>query len=493
MKALFFGKALLRGVTTLEILIAFTLLTLSFASVVVLVFGSQAALTDGQIRARMLSVASAAIERMYGTSVWDMVAATSSIWVEGGNMYTHVFAVEMQTLCQGYMTSVVSKKNGIRAQEVVLRSDFTDRRAVVSLGRDCAVDVSQSAWSVPKVLATGLLPTGKPTAVDAFRGMVYGGSTESPYFFVIDASNVLLDKNSSSFISFVNAPTLAGPINTLDVVARPWGGVEKRYVYAGLQASSSQVAVVDVTDPYKPVTIATRSLLNVSPAGSEPAANKLYYYDDRLYVVTKYTAGPEFHTFDVSDPENPIELGSGVELGSTVNAIVVQERFVGGVRKRFAYMASSQLSGELKVYEVTDLHNIGAAVEVVAARQDMVGAQNGTSVYVLGTVLYMGRASTPSGPELYVFDASSPTEGLSLVASQDIAGGVHSITVVGNVAFITTSKSKSEVQVWDISTNAISLVSAHALSGAMVGGLDYWGGVLYATGQGSSSVEILSS
>jgi hypothetical protein len=156
-------------------------------------------------------------------------------------------------------------------------------------------------------------------------------------------------------------------------------------------------------------------------------------------------------------------------------------------------MATSQLSGELKVYEVTDPHNTGAAVEVAAARQDMVGAQNGMSVYIVGTRLYVGRASTPSGPELYIFDASNPTESLSLLASQDVAGGVHSIVVAGNVAFITTSKSKNEVQVWDISTSPITLVSVHTLAGAMIGGLDYWGGVLYATGQGSSSIEILSN
>ncbi len=490
MKAQLLGSP--RGVSTLEILIASALCMLSITASLLVVLGTEALVIDAQITTKALVRAHILLERGKSSKQnFSSITSTSSVWL-GERPYLQTLTVVDYTRCQKQVFSEVSWKNA-HIQTVELPTIFTDIKTALALGADCGADMATDSWVAPKKIAEGALSEGYPISIDELQGLLYVGSTKSPYFFIFDTKTLVPGEHNITSGSFANSFTMPAPIVAVDaVVWRGPSGEVKKYAYVAVDATTSQMAVIEVTDLYNPMQVASRTLNNVAPNGSEPGGHKLYYYDDRLYVLTRYTAGPEMHIFDVSNPSDPVELGGGVELGVTVNGFAIEERLVSGVHKRFAYMATSQLGAELKVYDVTDATNIGAAAEVLVSRHDLPGAQNGLSVYPLGNRLYFGRASTPAGPDVYVFDSTNPGVGLPIIAAQNIDTGVSSLMVVGSLMFITTPKSKKEVQVWGVSGGDISLVSTHALAGASFGGFDYAAGVLYATGQGSISIEVIS-
>ncbi len=488
MKALLVGRYG-RGSSLLEVLIAFTIFTVSMTAVVVSVAGSQSFAVDGHLAVEALGRAQHNIEEVRARAQQNFLSiqATTTTEALAGTVYANMLSVRDLTRCKKQATSTVSWMRDARTQTVELSTFLSDTQSATKLGGDCVADIPVGNWSAPQVLASTTM-SGNPTAIDLLNDRMFVGGTLAPYFFIATTSHA-----SASFVSFANMFATPSPVTALDAVLWRSSGVIKNYVYALLNASSSQLAVVDVTDIYNPILVATRTLKNVDPSGSQPAGYKLIYYGDRLYVLTKETKGPELHTFDVTYPTNPTELGSGIEIGITANDFAVQDQWVGTDTKRFLYMATSQAGAEVKVYDVTDPSGMGVAHEVVSARQDLPGAQNGMSVYAIGNKLYVGRASTPTGPDLYVFDSTDPTQGLPMLTSQDVGTGVEGIIVVGNIALLSTPKSKKELQVWDIVQTPPALVSTLAIPGLVVGGFDYDVDTLYATSQGNDALLLVVS
>lgn len=488
MKALSIGNCS-RGNSLLEVLIAFALLTLSMSAVLVAVLGSQALVIDGHLASEALGYVQHNLEetRAHAQSNFLAIQSTTTTETRTGVVYTNTLLVADLTRCKKQATSTVSWLLGARSVRAELSTFLSDVQSATKLGGDCIADIPTGNWLTPKVFASSTM-VGKPTAIDALNSTLYIGGTVAPYFFIANTTST-----TSSFVTFANLFGLGAPTAALDAVLWRSGAVTKTYVYVLLNASSSQLAVVDVTNIYNPILVATRTLKNVDPLGSQPAGYKIMYYANRLYVLTKETKGPELHTFDVTHPTSPTELGAGIELGITANDFALQDQWVGGSVKRFLYLATSQVGAEVKVYDVTDAGGTGSAIEIVAARQDLPGSQNGMSVYVVGAKLYVGRASTPTGPDLYVYDTNDPTHGLAMLASQDIGTGVESILVAGHVAFLATPKSKKELQVWDIANPTPVLISTYAVSGLVVGGFDYDADVLYGTSQESGSLLVIES
>jgi len=489
MKGQFLGNTK-RGVGTLEILIASAVLLLSITAALLIVFGTQTLVSDARIVSRALRQATTLLERAHavGQDIATL-ASVSEVWVDE-RQYVKTLRVEDYTPCQKYITSeVVWGGESARTQRVSLQSFVADVAEALALGGDCGIDLEAHAWTSFAKAAGNHLPVGDIISIDELNGMLYVGGTQPPYFFIADVRALGQDQ-SITFVSHTFA--MQAPVTAIDAAVwhAPSGDI-KQYAFVALDATSSQMAVIDVTDATNPIQVASRTLRNVSAEGSEPAGNLLYYYKDRVYVFTRYTAGPEMHIFDVSIPTNPVELGSGIELGVTVNGVAVQDRTLAGTHKRFAYMATSQLAGELKVYDVTDPAQSGVATEVAAARQDLPGAQNGLSVYAIGNKVYVGRASTPTGPDLYVFDATNPLAGMQLVTAQNVDTGISALVVQGPFIFMLTPKSKKEIQIWHLIGDEFSEISTYPMPGATIGGFDAGAGVLYVTGQGTTSVAVL--
>ncbi len=477
--------------STLELLIAFAVLTLSISAVIMVVFSNQSVAIDMQTNIEALSKAQAQLEQARAGARKDFNSIVSTTTTSTSTIaYKQTLAVSDLTQCKKQVTSSVSWNNQGRVLKIDLTTFLTDIAGALALGGDCITDSPSSNWENPKLFASDTINPGKPTALDVLNRIAYLSIDVAPFLAIADTRGATLGQNNGLFVTFMNGFNAGAKINALDAVFHSPTG--KRYIFATMDMVTDQLKVIDVTDIHNPVLVATRTLNNVNQTGSYPQGYRVSYFKDRLYVITRETSGREFHIFNVSQPTNPTELGQGTELGITVNDIAMQERFIGGATKRFAYMATSQDSAELKVYDITDPTSNGTISEITAV--DLLpGVQNGLSVFLVGTKLYLGRQSA-SGPDLYVYDVSNPPAGLTLLGSKDIGTGVLAIRVAGRFAFLSTPQAQNEFQVWNISNLAsISLIKKYNFGNIVDQGIDYEPDFVYATGQATPNFQMLYS
>jgi len=488
-----------RGSSILEVLIAASILVLSITAATLLVFANQSLKLDSETSDEALYKAKDSMESARARALGDF-ASVVPILPAPDTIYSKELAVTDVTPCVKEVVGRITwSAEANRPQKIELKTNLADIAGVLALGGDCATKPPGKKWSNPQKFASDNFNPGKPVSIDVLNRTVYMGADTYPFFYIADAGAATPGQSSGLFVNFSNGFTPGYQVNAVDAARwrDPSTGAVKVYVYAAIDSTANQLQVIDVSDIHNPVTVATRSLSPcVIPTGSYPQGWRLYYYKDRLYLVTRETAGPEFHIFDVQDPTNPTELGmgacKGTELTTTINNLVVHEQVISGVIKRFAYAATTLNSGELQVYDVTDPANVGAISEVSAARQDLPGTQDGQSIYLVGNKIYFGRQSTPSGSDFYIYDASHPTTGLLLLGSKDINTGAIALQIVGKFAFIGTPKTNQEFQVWDISNPVnITNVATYSFPKVVENGTDYEPDFVYLTSAASDSLRII--
>jgi hypothetical protein len=340
------------------------------------------------------------------------------------------------------------------------------------------------------LFASDTINPGKFNALDALKKIVYFGGDRVPYFYIADTRNTMLgDKhtNNPSIISFTNSFNASGQvideINDVDAVILNGS----TYAFIAMASTTAQLAVINVTDIHNPVLVAKRTLSGVTAVDSTAWGWRTYYYAGLLYV----TAGPELHIFDVSNPASPSEVGSK-ELNTTVNDFVV--------RDGLAYFAvDSDARGPLLVYDVSDPAHIS---EVVGARGNISGPQNGLSIFLIGNRLYLGGQKKSPGNELYILDASSPKTavgGLPILgpadSDKDIGSDINGIRVAGSFAFVAQYGAASGgLKVFDISNSVdIKPVNLTFNFGNKPATIDYGDSFLYAASESTPNFQILYS
>lgn len=502
MKALLFGSAARktqRGNSTLEILIALAILSLAFTAVLLVFAGNQSVAVDIETSDEALSIAQAQMEAARAASRQDFnqLAPASANVTSRSLTYTDTLAVTDLTPCLARATSTVSWQEGSITESITLATLLADVTGTIALGGDCASSYPAGGWSNPTRFASDTLSPGKPSALDVLDHVAYVGLDKAPFLAIASTTYATLGQNSGLFVSFDNGFELDTEPYSLDAVRLfdSSSSTFKTYLFAAVASTTAQLRVVDATDIKNPVTVATTSL-SACVKGSFPEGWLVYYYKNTLYLLTRETAGPELHIFDVINPKNPIEyaIGSasckGLELTDTVEDLVVRDQTVAGLTKRYAYFVTDQSNKELRVFDVTDpLH----PVEVTAANQDLPGSQDGASVFAIGNKLYVGRQSA-SGADIYVFDISNPPSGLSTLGSVDIGTGAIGLAVAGNFAFIATPKTNQEFQVWNIANpSSITNVSKYNFGNIVANGVDYESDFVYTTGQATPNLQVLYS
>lgn len=489
MRVQLIGNKFNKGIVTLEVLIAFTVLVLCMSAVIMMVFGSQSVVVDLKINNEAIAKAQKIIEKARADSRKNLSSVESYNTNETSGSL--VFAEKLEviekesTVCRKKVTSTVAWDAGFRPQKIELSTILGDVGLALALGGDCVIDPPNSNWNNPdRFASSNTFSTGNPTTLDVLNKIAYMGSNKIPFLEIADTKNASLGQSSGLFTAYMNNFNLGNMPNDIDVVNFSDG---KKYAFLAMNTNTNQLNVVDVTNINAPVLAATRSL-SACVAGSMPQGWRLHAYGNKLYFLTRYTAGPEFHVFDISNPTNPIEIGNdpckGFELGDTAEDIEVRDQNIGGNIKRFIYLATDENDKELRVLNVTDSLFIN---NVNIATQDLPGSQDGQSVYIVGNRLYFGRQSNPSGPDLYVFDIKNPTAGLTMLGSRDIGTGVMGIRVAGPLGFFATPKANKEFQVWDVSNLAnIFLVSTHHTDNIADQGIDYESNFVYAIGKSST-------
>lgn len=484
MKAQLFGKPITRGVSTLEILIAFAILTLSITAIIVVIFGNQSLAVDTQTNIEALGKARTLLEKARADAREDYssVVSTTSVSISG-IPYTEVLAVADLTECKKQATSTVSWESQGRSLSIDLTTYLTDVAAALALGGDCGINPPDEGWTKPRLFASYKFNPGQPTAIDVLQRVVYMPDDHNK-LNIVDTSGATLNFSGD----FITPPFDIGVnVNDIDVAVSTSTG--KVYAYIARSDTANQFQIINVTNTSNPVSATTTRLKNSAAQGW-----RVTFYDGFVYVGTRYLGGQaEFHVFNVSSSTEPREMGNGTSVGTSIYGIVVRDQG----NRRLAYMVTTHDDKELVVLDVT---NPLSVTPLVGAYTDIPGNKDGRSIYMVGNRIYIGLESG-GGEELYVLDASkvlSATSGLPILGKAEIGASsdVTGIRVSGGLAFLVTAKSNDEFQVWSISSSTnITRIDTNPiqLPNKIVSGIDYENPYVYVGSQATNPLQILYS
>lgn len=497
------------GFSTLEIMIALTILTIVLSGVVVADFGAQYWTITAQTSNEALYKAKMRLEGLKSASKQNFFDATSSplaadvdaSCATGGLCYFVQNLVTDISSCSKYATAAVSwQVGGYPKTNTSLFTYLTNPAEAVAQGGDCLLNWPQGTWTHPDTLYAKTL-RGNPTSVDVFGGVAYMTMSQSPYLAVRQANDVdgpnLFQNSFQSAIAF----------NGLDVVRDLATG--RTYAYLAAADAVTQLHVVDVTDSNNPLLVARSALLGVTTTSGAPNGWRVRYYGQKVYLTTLFNVAPggeqpELHVFDVSRPTAPFEVGRET-LSTSVYDIAVRDQVlpVDGKTHRLAYLATTNQAGELRVLDVTDPKNISTL-----ATCDLPGNYPARAVYLLGNVLYVGRDNVPSGgADLYSFDAQNPsatsfctpTGQVDINTSDGYSRKVLSIRASGPLLFVATTNTTGahgtvQIRPTDPITNFSPVVGTVDVPGLVAGGIDLDGNYLYTASQGSAQqLQVIES
>jgi type II secretory pathway pseudopilin PulG len=442
-----------QGFSTLEIVIAMTILTMCLSGVVLVTFGSQSLLTDSETSNEALSKAKEMIERQQALARTDFGLVNPQATTTD-DIYEKRLEVETQPdLFTKKITATVSwvgeRERPMYVALAALVTNFEN-----AIGGNTCDSVLTGDWAHPvKVenrdydFAADLLGDGSNsypiTGVDAYRGKLYAtvnntAANSNPTFFIFDidpynAKPALIASGDLSPVSAgLNAVAIAEHADS--------GGNVRTYAYVASAndadfstctegPSCAQLQIVDVTNAASPWTpaVVNFKVPGVTGSSGQGVGKSLYFNDGYLYLGLTTGGGPEFHIIDVHDPLHPFAISGGnFTIGNGVNAIVV--------RGRYAYLASPN-NKDLITLDVSD-----RAHPVQVGGYDADGSANGKSLALVGDRIYLGRTyggAIPATEFLVLNNASPATAQLPVLNTRDdINQNVSGIVVRGGVSFL---------------------------------------------------------
>ena len=498
---LFNPQPLSQGIATLELLVAFALAVTFLVGATLVSFGGQSASLDVKLTGHGLSTTTTHQEAMAlgaFTNWAGTVSVQATTTQAGGNIYDAGTTITDISECMKFIATGTGWKSDMnRGHYLGLATLVASTSAAIKLGGDCNPFPPESTWDNPQRYARDSLNPGRPTTIDVLNKIAYLGVDVKPHLFIADTRSAVYNPSAdqSLFITFSNSFNSSGKvideINDIDVYKDVVSG--KTYAFIAMASTTAQLVVMDVTDMHNPFiaknslhVLAKRNLAGITATDLTSWGWRLQYYGDKLYNTSRETAGPELHIFDVTDPTNPTEIGSE-EINTTANDFTV--------RDGLAYFAvDSDARGELLVYNVSVPASI---TEIVGARGQYSGNQNGASVYLLGNKLYFGRYNVPSSPEFYILGVATTTTavgGLPVLGFQEISTDVIGIRVTSKFAFLVTLDASKGLQVWNIldpsNMQSINLTFNFGNKPAYI---DYGPDFIYATGESTPNFQILYS
>lgn len=454
MKVKLLGK---KGLSTLEILIAFAIISLALVGAISGNFAAQYWTIVGRTSNEGLYKAKTLIEETRSKAKQDFYSATSTTYkasidptnpsdngcINSGLCYFSLGNITDNSSCSKYFDSIIEwKVNNYPTTSTKISTSLTNANEIINRGGDCILNVPRGDWSLPPLNVGELIynPGKQINGIDVLHGKIYLASNTFPSLSILDIpTSIGTNPNPiSSYDLKVNGFSVK--INSLDVTEDLSTG--RKYVFAAVATTTKQLAVFDVTDPYNPELKNQTTLSNIDVFGSYPEGYRIFVYGNRLYVTTRETSGNEFHIFDITIPSLPTEIGSGYDLNRTVNDFIVREQKVGNLLKRYVFLVSDSDLKEFSILDVTSdtINEINSI--------NLSGSQDGTSIAVIGHKAYVGRKSNPSGPELYMFDIFDPSNVFQL-GSAETSSDINQIKVSDKYMFTYSSKSNEEFQVWE--------------------------------------------
>ena len=497
------------GSSTLEIVIALAIITITMTGVITVAFGNQNIALDTRTNNDGTNIAQREMEEFINEGRESFIDAVStSLPVIEDIIYTKKIDVVGLSQCAKRVTSTVKYfTDPTHPQTITLESIITDLKEETFdlYGEHCDGLYPFYGYEFP-VTATSrdLIPAGnKATGLDVIGNIVFmsagapPGAASNNDLFVLDATDAI----------FGATPNILSSLNTgfgiygIDV-ADGYAYVANNFYTTTPPPSpqdlySDQLQIFDVSDINNPpILAATMTLPNVDPSGSYPFGKTIHYHNKRVYIGLNETMGDEFHIVSVdpadgASPINPIHKAS-INIKRNINSIAV--------RDGIAYLATGPgtgaLSNPLKIYDVdpssptylTELHTFKTTETPIS----QYGA--GTGLYLLGNRLYLGRERVSSDFDFYILDISSPSLP-SILGSKNLGlhsgAAVSSIRANGELAFLGTTDSTDGFQVYKIANPAaITRLSSFNYS-QVTTRVEYENGLIYTSNRSNDALRII--
>ncbi|MDD5068284.1 MAG: hypothetical protein PHS53_00900 [Candidatus Pacebacteria bacterium] len=470
-----------RGFSTLEILIAFSILILALTALILVVFGNQSILIDTQVSNEALHKAEALLEGARADSRFDfgLVNPTTTIEVSGSLAYTKKLEVHQVDLFTKEVKSIVSWLGpNDRNLSVTLSTLLTNPQAVA--GGDTCSSVLEGNWNdaqITEPIDVGTTSSGNPvTSVYAFNEKLYlttantHGHNDDFYIYDLSADpkhpTQIISRDTNGLTPGLNAVTVSK--NGANQFAYVGNANDRNFKTCTSGPGCSQLQVIDVTSPSSPSVVASFLLPtstapyvlgNVTSSNDQAVGKSIFYKDGYVYLgLTTTSNGPGFHIIDVHDPLHPSWVGSWPSpalgfgsSGAPINAIYV--------KNNYAYLAhpTGLAGGSSEQLTVLDISNLSSPQRVSSFFDSGGVGGNGKSLGLVGNKLYFGRTATKisgatdSRPEFYILNNANPTSlpaaplGTLALATAESANG---ILIRDYLAFLTTT---NYFQIWNIS------------------------------------------
>lgn len=457
-----------RGQSVLEILIALAIIILSASSAVAVLFSGRSLLLDAQMEEVALNLSRQDFEISRATAQTNFASLTNSSSTAGD--FTRETIVESIDAYTKKVTNRVSwKTNPLRNQKVEFSTIVTDWRNVSQTGGDTGGGGLTGDWKNPRTLGSiNIGAAVQGTDLDVINKIIYmtteSSTASKSDFFVIDATN------GENPVITATLNTTNGGLTAIDVAGT--------YAYAANNTDSDDkhLQIIDVSNILSPTVVSEYTL----PSTPEKAIS-IFYANGQIYIGTEKNSGEEFHIVDVANVQNPARIGS-FEVDENVNGIYVLNNIV--------YVASDH-SSELKILDVSNPANI-----IELGNYDAPGnSENGQSVYLVDSKLYLGRTrggNHTNHHEFHILDVSSSTSPQNL-SSKDLAYDLNDLRVRDSLAFLATNNPNEEFQVWNISDPA-NIAFWNSFNFPQVAtGIDYEDNIVYVSVRSNDALRIITS
>lgn len=470
-----------KGQSFIELLVAMGIFSLVSLSAFLVFFGGQSLAVDSQnaqiandyaaegseavrlIRDRSwaeLSDGSHGLVLLNGQ--WYFASSTS----DSKDIFTRTIAISTaDSNTKRATTTITWEVNPLRTQTVEFVELLTSWSIVQDTGGDTGGSGISGDWRNPRTLGSvDLGPGVSATDLDVKSKYVYlsgeASATSKHDFFIVNATN----GQSPQLVSSLDLGSKG--LNSIDVAGF--------YAYGANQATNAQLKVISVANLDNPTVAATLQLPGVS--GSGAVGNTIFFYDDKIYIGTKKASGPEFHIIDVSSPGNPSFLGS-YEVGEDVNDIYI----VGTT----AYLATNHDSKRLLVLDVANPTGI-----VQAGFFNNGSSDDGKSVFPVGSISYFGAISGSNNFSIYdISNLSSITQ----LSATNLSADLNDLTIRDTLAFLATSDSNKEFQVWNIASSTNPILWSSLNFSQVANGIDFEDNIVYVSVRSNDALRIITS
>ncbi len=394
-----------RGLATLEMLIAMTIMVTAICSVLPLVVGGQSFSVSSQAGQENIYRNQTMLEEAEALARENFTNLKS----QNGLLVTDVDSYTKKVSAGGLSTLVTDWKS--------------------ALGGNMCSTALEGDWTQPKSYGYfNISNTAGASAVSIQGTAAYvvadSNSAATDDFYIIDVSGA--KENGTSLPVLGHFSTTYGLTDVRTVGT---------YAYVVADSASYQFLVIDVADPAILNSSKVVAKRDMTASGDTAIGNTLFYADKKVYVGLTKSKGPEFYIFDVSNPVNPTLLGS-YEVGGAVNDIIVNGSL--------AYLATSS-GDETIALDVTN----PASPSLVGTYHS--NTLSGQSLAVSGQpTVYLGRIGGNGNPKLLAFSGNnlaSPAWTMNMPKQS----GVYSLTLRGNYLFLTNADPTDGFQIFDIS------------------------------------------